>query len=74
MFQTLKAFYQGNARFRLVVQAVEGGAALGFVTATANGFDFSKKGLQALGVAAGSGALVAIRNLIINWQAIKENK
>lgn len=58
----------------MFIQAVEGGAAIGFVTATTNGFDLSKKGLVALAAAAGTGALMAVRNLVINWEAIKENK
>ena len=58
--------YKTNAWFKGFVQAVEAGCFTGFVTATTNGFDFSKKGLIALGVGIGSGVMVAVRNYLVN--------
>lgn len=74
MWNKLNSLYQTNSTFRLVVQSVEGGAMLGFITATANGFDLSKKGLVALAAGMGGGVLVAIRNLVINYTAMKGTK
>lgn len=58
--------YRNNANFRSAVQAVEGGAAMGFITASTNGIDFSKKGLVALGASVVGGVIVAIRNYLLN--------
>ena len=58
--------YKSNSTFRAVVQAVEGGLVMGFLTATTNGIDFSKKGLTALGSALLGGVIVALRNYFTN--------
>lgn len=58
--------YRNNLTFRSFVQALEGGLIVGFMTATANGIDFSKKGIAALGSAVLGGVLVAIRNYFLN--------
>jgi hypothetical protein len=66
MLAWLKNLYQNNLTFRAIVQAVEGGLIVGFLTATANGIDFSKKGLVALGSAVVGGIITAIRNYFLN--------
>lgn len=58
--------YRTNARFRAFAQAIEGGVILGFISATTNGFDWSKKGWTALGSAMGGGLIVAVRNYFLN--------
>ena len=58
--------YKTNTLFRGIVQAVEGGLIVGFITATTNGFDFSKKGLTALGAALVGGIVTALRNFFLN--------
>lgn len=62
----LKRQYQTNGWFRGFVQAVEGGALAGLATATAAGFDLSKKGLTVLVASVGTSILVAIRNYLVN--------
>ena len=58
--------YKTNNIFRGFIQAVEGGSISGFLMASANGLDFSKKGLTALGAAVLGGVLTAIRNYFVN--------
>lgn len=64
MWSKLVNFYRTVPWFQKTVQALEGGLAFGFVTATTNGIDLSKKGLTALGASLVGGAVVALRNLL----------
>lgn len=64
--QSLINFYNTNKTFHGFVAAAEGGAFMGLLTATANGVDFSKKGLTALVVAVAGGIGVAVRNWLKN--------
>jgi len=66
MLQWLTNLYTSNGTFRAIVQAVEGGVITGFLMATANGIDFSKKGLTALGAAVAGGIVTALRNYFVN--------
>jgi hypothetical protein len=58
--------YKTNNTFRGLVQAGEGGALTGFLTATAAGFNFSKSGWGVLAAAVGGGAATAVRNYLSN--------
>lgn len=58
--------YKTNSSFRGVVQAFEGGAITGLFIATANGLDFSKKGMTALVAAVLGGGVTALRNWYTN--------
>lgn len=58
--------YRNNSGFRTAVQVIEGGAIMGFVTASANGIDLSKKGVTALGASILGGVIVAVRNYFTN--------
>ena len=62
----LKNLYQTSTVFRGFAQAIEGGLVSGFLMATANGFDFSKKGLQALAAGLIAGVGLAVRNYLVN--------
>lgn len=62
MWNWLANLYQTNPKFHAFVAAAEGGAFMGFLMATGNGIDLSKKGLMVLGSAIAGGAVTAVRN------------
>jgi hypothetical protein len=66
MWKSIVNYYNTNTTFHGFVSAIEGGAGMGLMMATANGFDFSKKGLTALGTAVLGGVGIAVRNWLKN--------
>lgn len=74
VYDYLINLYKTNEKFRSLIQAIEGGAIAAFLTATSDGFDFSKTGFKSLGVAVITGVAVAIRNYFKNRVSQMENK
>lgn len=66
--------YKTNEKFRSLVQAIEGAIIASFITATSDGFDFSKTGLKSLLAAVVTGVGVALRNYFKNRVSQLETK
>lgn len=62
MWASIVNYYNTNRAFHGLVAAVEGGVVMGFLTATTNGIDLSKKGLAVLGSSILGGIVMALRN------------